>query len=248
MLDNRLLLLSGNDIPFLGAGISIHQPTLKEIAYIGETEFHIGTHFLLFDKNFLSDADKRDLENFTTFNIFMSIMNSSAMKQQTNSALMILTLIFPNVSIKIDKDKIILIQDKVNYESSINEHNFEEFQDIIRKMFCLDGDLGEGFSYNPGDAYAQKIAEKLKKRQQKLSKQQQGEKIEIFPRFISILAVGLKKDINELSKYTVYQINDEFKRFQMKSEFDIYLQAKMAGASDLEEVANWMDDIHSKKK
>ena len=38
MLDS-LLLLSGNDIPFLEAQIVIHQPTIKEIAYIGEEAF-----------------------------------------------------------------------------------------------------------------------------------------------------------------------------------------------------------------
>ena len=50
--------------------------------------------------------------------------------------------------------------------------------------------------------------------------------------------------MNELMNYTVYQLKDEFKRFQLKQSFDIYLQAKMAGAKDLEEVDNWMDDIH----
>jgi hypothetical protein len=44
--------------------------------------------------------------------------------------------------------------------------------------------------------------------------------------------------------YTVYQLKDEFKRFQLKQSFDIHLQARMAGAKDLEEVDNWMDDIH----
>jgi len=34
MIDT-LLLLSGNDVPFIKAGISIHQPSLKEIAYVG---------------------------------------------------------------------------------------------------------------------------------------------------------------------------------------------------------------------
>jgi len=30
-----LLLLSKNDIPFVEAGVLIHQPTVKEIAFIG---------------------------------------------------------------------------------------------------------------------------------------------------------------------------------------------------------------------
>lgn len=38
-MDNDLLLLSGNDIPFMEAQITIHQPTIKEIAYIGRKYF-----------------------------------------------------------------------------------------------------------------------------------------------------------------------------------------------------------------
>ena len=41
MIDG-LLLLSGNDIPFYGAGLSIHQPTKKGIAYLGEENFFTG--------------------------------------------------------------------------------------------------------------------------------------------------------------------------------------------------------------
>ena len=54
---NTLLLLSGNDIPFIQAQISIHQPTIKEIGYIGEEEFHVGSRFLLFNKDNLDLAD-----------------------------------------------------------------------------------------------------------------------------------------------------------------------------------------------
>ena len=89
------------------------------------------------------------------------------------------------------------------------------------------------------------VAEKLKKRQQKLAEMKGEQKVNLFGRYVSILTVGLQKDMNELMQYTVYQIMDEFERFRMKQDFDIYIQAKMAGAKDLEEVKNWMEDIHS---
>ena len=41
---------------------------------------------------------------------------------------------------------------------------------------------------------------------------------------------------------------DEFKRFRLKEDFDLYVKAKMAGAQDLQEVENWMGDIHSDKE
>lgn len=38
-MKNELLYISGNDIPFEQAKVIIHQPTVKEIAYIGEKIF-----------------------------------------------------------------------------------------------------------------------------------------------------------------------------------------------------------------
>ena len=55
---NDLLLLSGNDIPFIPAQITIHQPTIKEIAYLGEDTFFTGVQLLNFSKNILSEEDK----------------------------------------------------------------------------------------------------------------------------------------------------------------------------------------------
>jgi len=241
---NKLLLLSGNDIPFRMGQCNIHQPRLKEIAFIGEEAFQIGSRFLLFNKDNLDMQDKTGLENQSNFHIFMSVMNSAEGAKHKTDAIMVLTLMFPNAEVKIEKDKILLQLE--NFESSVNEYNFDEFQDIIRQMFCLNGMGGNEDSFNPADALARKIAEKLKKRQQKLAEMKgKGQKVNLFSRYISILAVGLQKDMNELMQYTVYQLMDEFERFKMKQDFDVYVQAKMAGAKDLEEVKNWMEDIHS---
>ena len=244
MLNNELLLLSGNDILFTGGHIMFHVPTIKEIGYIGEEEFHVGVRFLNFNKDLLVTEDKSDLDDKSNFNIFMSVMNSKQNAKHKTDALKVLNLIFPNVKIKIKQDKILLQQENVAVESSINELNFDEFQDIIRQVFCLDTVEG-GKDYKPADALAKKIAEKFKKGRQKVAQQKEEQNPDIFLRYVSILSVGLQKDMNDLLNYTVYQLFDEMKRYQMKQDFDIYIQAKMAGAKDLEEVKNWMESIHS---
>lgn len=241
---DELLLQSGNDIPFRMGRCNIHQPRISEIAYIGEEAFQIGSRFLLFTKDNLASQDKSGLENQSNFNIFMSVMNAKESAKHKTDAMMVLTLMFPTARIKIKNDKILLQQE--NVESSVNEFNFDEFQDIIRQMFCLDT-MGGKEEYNPADALASKIAEKLKKRQQRLAemKGEEQKKINLFARYVSILSVGLQKDKNELMQYTIYQLMDEFERFRLKQDFDVYVKAKMAGAKDLEEVKNWMEDIHS---
>ena len=239
---DKLILQTGIDIPFPQARLTIHQPKIKEISYIGEVNFHIGSQFLLFDKNKLTSEDKINLDNQSNFNIFMSVMSSHDRAVHKTNALMILALLFPEAKLKIEADKILLQLE--NFSSSINETNFNEFQDIIAQMFCLGEDQDKD-QYNPADDIAKGIAEKLKKRKQKLAerKGQSTENLSIYGRYISILSVGLKKDKNELSNYTIPQLRDEFERFILKQDFDVYLKAKLAGAQDLEEVKNWMEDL-----
>lgn len=238
---DELYLQSGNDIPFGVARITIHQPTIKEIGYIGEEDFHIGSHFLAFDKNRLNIKDKSESENYSDFEIFMSIMNSPQRAKHKTDALMVLALIFPKYKIKIQRDKILLQVDD-NFSSSINEQNFINFTSIISQIFCLNN-LGGGGDFNPADDLAAKIAAKIKKGREKRSQTSGDEKKPaIFSKYISILAVGLKKDKNSLLNYTIYQLRDEFDRFIAKQDFDLYVKAKLAGAKDLEEVKNWMDD------
>ena len=237
---DELLLLSGNDVPFPQAQLVIHVPTLKEIGYIGEENFHMGCHFVIFDKNSLSQEDKNNLGNLSNFNIFMSVMNSHEKSIYKTNALSVLSLLFPNYEIKFEKDKMLL--QKENFSSIINEQNYEDFKDILAQIFCLERDEKE--NVNPADALAAKIAEKIKKGKEKVAKSK-GEgvkKLNIYSRYISILGVG--NNLIDYLNYTIYQLRDQFERFQLKENNDIYIKAKLAGAQNMEEVDNWMEDIH----
>lgn len=240
---DKLLLQTGGDIPFPPAGVTIHTPSLKEIGMIGEKSFHIGCHFLTFNKNNLSNEDKKGLEDKSNFEIFMSGMNSREKAIHKVDAMLVLALLFPQYKIKIDKDKILL--QLANFSSSINEQNYNDFKSILDQMFCLELAEEEG-EYNPADALAARIAEKIKKGKMKRNKKdaEGNGDLSIYSKFISILSVGLHKTQMELSNYTVYQIRDEFQRFILKENYDIYIKSKLAGAQDLEEVKNWMDDLH----
>lgn len=244
---NDLLLLSGNDIPFVAAQVNIHQPTIKEIAYIGEEAFFTGCQLLNFSKDILNEEDKSNLEQLSNFEVLMSIINdkNAAIKKQKVCLVMVLTLIFPTYQVKLSQNEILFLQDN-QVVGKLTKDNFEEFKEIISTMFCLKSCGGED-DYNPSGEFAKKIAEKLKERQRRLAEQKGSSagKIAIFSRYISILSVGEQKDMNSLLQYTVYQLFDEFQRYEMKVGFDYYIQAKMAGAKDLKEVDDWMKDIHS---
>ena len=243
---DELLLLSGNDIPFPEARVTIHQPRLREIAYIGEENFFTGCEFLNFSKDMLQEKDKVNLIHQTNFEILMSIVKDKTPLgiQTKNSILMLLTLIFPEYEINLQEDGIVLFKDKEFI--SLNKMNFDAFQKILVQMFCLGRKKNNEQDYNPAGDRAKMIAEKLKRGRQRAAaaKGEENEKVAIFSRYISILSVGESKDINSFMNYTVYQLFDEFERFELKQNSDIYLQARLAGAQDLEEVDNWMKDIH----
>lgn len=244
----ELLLLSGNDIPFPEASITVHQPTIDEISYVGEENFYTGCEFLRFSKDSLSDEDKIHLESYTNFDVLMSIMREQNITVLKNKAcvLLVLSLIFPKYKVEFN-NAIILSKEEEEKPHIINNQNFEAFLEILNEMFCLKTNVDN--KYNPSGNLANKIANKLKKRHQKLNEKEgnKPEKVAIISRYVSILAVGQQKDINSFKQYTVYQLFDEFKRYELKLNWEIYLQAKMAGAKDLKEVEDWMKDIHSEE-
>jgi len=60
-------------------------------------------------------------------------------------------------------------------------------------------------------------------------------KVTIFSRYVSILAVGEQKNINDLMNYTVYQLMDEFNRYELKLSYDTWERYRIAGAKDLKD-------------
>lgn len=239
----EILLLSGNDIPLRSAKVAVHQPTLKELAYIGEESFFMGCQLLNFSKDILDEEARISLADADDFDILMSIVNDKTALEQLVHGRLVLEFIFPNYSIEFKEDGFHLTNQ--NESIIIGKESYEEFRVILRVMFGLE--KSKGTEYKPKNSAAQKIADKLNKGREKvaaLKGESSTKKIALFSRYISILAIGLSMDVNALMNMTVYQLFDMFKRFQLKQAFDINLQARMAGATDLDEVDNWMDDLY----
>lgn len=248
-MNNRLLLLSGNDIPFEQAKLIIHQPKIYEIAYLGENIFFSGCEFLNFSKQNLNQKDKNRLQDYTNFEILMTMIKNDDIAVQKSKIAMelVLSLLFPYYQIGFLPMSIILSKEGENF--LIDKENFEVFRNIVSQMFCLERTKSNAHKYNPGGPQATALVQKFKERQRKLAKlRRQGkqqQEITILSQYLSILSVGLQKDVNKLLQYTVYQLFEEFHRFKLKESFDIYIKAKMAGAQNLQDVENWMGDIHS---
>lgn len=244
---DSLMYVSKNDIPFFQAQVNIHQPTIKEIAYINEENFLIGVGILTLSKEKLSEEGKRGLEDKTDFDILMVILNDKEnlkAREESIKVLQVLTLIFPSYKISISETSIDLMptEDGINKVKHINNYNFKIFQDIISVMFSIRE--GKKKEFNPSGEMAKRIAAKLKKGREKAHADEDG--TSIFNKYLFTLSVGLQKNINSLLEYTVPQLFQEYEWYLRKLRYDSYVSAKLAGAQDIDDVPFWTEGEEKK--
>lgn len=243
---NQIVLQTGIDIPFEQAGLIIHQPTIEQISFLGDQKnFFNGCNYLTFSKNVLSYKDKNNLQNLDDFDILMTVLKEKDATIQYNKVCMqlVLSLLFPEYKINFLPFSIMLLRkenDKVE-RFLIDKNNFNSFKIILTDMFCLQDFFKKINKYDPAGVQSEALVKKFEERARKLAKikGQKDEGIKLLSKYISVLSVGENKDKNELKKYTVFQLFDEYNRFIEKQQFDFYISAKLAGVKDLEEIQDW---------
>lgn len=250
---DKLQLEAKIDIPFESAQLIIHNPSIQEISYIGQKNFFRGCDYLNFSKDNLNQQDKNNLQQVSNFEILMTMLKdkTSAIEQIKSSIQKVLFLLFPNFNVGFLPMSIMLSKKKEDGLEThlIDKDNFESFRNIVSKMFCLEyiHSNQPNRKYNPGGPQARALVKKFEERERKLAKlKNRGKKsqqISFFDSCVSILSVGLKKDKNELMQYTVYQLIDQFRRFNKYDNYNLYIKLKIAGAKDLDEVKNWKGSL-----
>ncbi len=253
-LVHKLLLDTKAKVPLPSAQLVFYQPSIAEIGMLGEPNFLMAVNALTKDYKKLVPQDNFDLDSLTNFDIIMSII-----KEKTENSKMIFInimqlfeLIFPDYKIGATPNSFVF-QDKGEQENKqihmIDKNNFDDFSQTLYEIFGLASFSGQiTDDYNPGGDRARALVEKFRKKHEYLAqlRQEKGEDTavaSIFGRYMNILAVGEHKDKNQLAQYSVYQLIEEFKRFELKEAFDYTLQAKMAGATKIKDAKDWMQDI-----
>ena len=167
----------------------------------------------------------------------------ASLKENVESAQQVLLLLFPNNDITFEAEQI-----KIG-EGFINKNNFVKFKQILKEMFQLSfKNDGVQKEYKPANDAAAAIAEKLKKRHEKLAEVNGTDprNIQIFGRYMSIISTYQGISYLDLAQYTVFQLYDIFSRIQLKMAYDMAIQAKMAGAKDVKNPEDWMKDLYKK--
>ena len=241
-MDLRLALMCGTDIPVPECQLTIHQPRIKEIALIGEKEFLTGIQCLCLNKSMFVQ-DESVLSNTTNFQIFMAIMSEKEALEKKIAVQQACTLLFPNQKVLFTPRSIMITGGEQNV--LIDENNFENLQQTLSQICCLNSSSTSTQNFNPADKKAKEIADKLMRGRQRVALQNGEQDISIFSQYLSVLTVGIASmSLNDVMNLTVYQFYDLIERYSLYTNWDIDIRSRLAGAQMDSKPDNWMKNIH----
>lgn len=240
--DIRLALMCGSDIPIPECQLIVHQPTLNEIALIGENDFFMGIQTLCINKNMINQ-DETLLANTSNFQIFMTIMQEKETLDKKQAVQQLFPLLFPKQQLLLTPRSVILKDS--NGSSTIDENNFDAFQRVISQIFCINSGPMNTQTFNPGDKKAKEIADKLTRARQRVAAQKGDGEGSVFSQYISTLTVGLNSmSIVDCKNLTMYQLFDLIERYMLYTNWDLDVKSRLAGGKPETQVDNWMKNIH----
>lgn len=245
--DLRLALMSGIDIPIVECNLVLHQPTIKEISYIGESVYLTGIQSLCVDKSLLTE-DETLLAQFNNFQVFMMIMTDKTSLDKKKAVDKVLPLLFPNYKVTMMIRALVFIpQNSEDMQAiTIDENNFNILQEAIKQICCLSHSSMQQAGYNPQSRKAKEIADKLMKARAKIAAQN-GENTDasIFGQYVSTLTIGIKSmTLTDCLNLTMYQLFDLIERYSLYTAWDLDIRVRLAGGSNDREPENWMKNIH----
>lgn len=256
-----LILIGGLDIEITDPPVRIHQPRLNEIALIGEDKFFQSMSIFYIEPGplmgladgliMLNEEEKQMwIDSSTAYDTFLFLLQMTAFRPMEDRNVLIErarlafktmvpthTFVFNNES-----NTMILVSDDKSHSIVVDRDLFLRFKSIAEEIFLLNKFFGVSDSTTKLSAAAQKIADKIALSEQKLKKLKNGndEENSQFARIISIM--GMNYELDYLNNLTVYQLYNQFERFNLFSSYNQGVQASLAGASNVE-LVDWYKKI-----
>lgn len=240
-MDYRLALMTGIDIPIPECQLVVHQPSIKEISYIGEKTFFTGIQCLCIYKSAFVQ-DRIDLSTINNFQIFMMIMQDTEAKDKKQDVKQTLMLLFPSKDILFTPNSIIF--NEQGEDSIVDEKNFEAFQEVLRKIVCMQLAPMTQQAFNPKGEKAQEIVKKLMRGRERIAKEQGNKDASIFTQYLSTLTISLHLSLQSLIDLTIFQLYDLVERYSLWVNWDLDVKTRLAGGKPEDKPDNWMKNIH----
>ena len=240
-MDYRLTMMCGNDIPIPQCQMTVHQPRIHEIGMVGEQDFFIGAQCLTINSSMFIQ-DKGLLPDVNNFQIFMTIMSEKESRDKKEAVISVLQLLFPGYKAMFTPRSLVLQRE--GHSALIDETNFEHLQDVLRLVFCTKTGSMDQQAFNPADAKAREIAQKIMRGRERVAAQNGSSNTSVFSQYLSVLTVGLHLPLQEVADLTLYQLYDLIERFNLYLAWDIDVRSRLAGGKPDKHPDNWMKNLH----
>ena len=186
--------------------------------------------------------DESVLDKVNNFQIFMTVMNDKTTADKKAAVKKVLSLLLPKNTVLITPKSITV--NSQDGSSMIDEDNFEYLQEALKLIFCAKTGPMNQQAFNPANAKAKEIADKLMRGRQRVAQQKGEINASVFSQYLSILTIGLHIPITELLKTTMFQLYDLMERYTLYINWDIDIRSRLAGGKPENQPENWMKNIH----
>ena len=242
-MDYRLSLICGTDMLIPECNLVAHQPRIKEISFIGESDFFIGAQTLCLHKTMCIE-DKTILDSINNFQIFMTIMLQDETKDKKANILNVLNLLFPSYKVNVTPNSLLFMKEGVP-PITVDGNNFEALQEVLRLIFCMHNGPMDQQAFNPANDKAREIAQKLMRGRQRVAAQNGNSNVSVFSQYMSILTIGLgSMSLQDLTNLTMFQLYDLMERYTLYTAWDLDVRQRLAGGKPEGTPDNWMKNIH----
>lgn len=233
---DELQISTGVDIPVEPLGLTIRQPTVKEISMLGETNYFLALQVCTVDKKTVRIASS-EVTNWMLFNEVLK------QKMEGVKNLRILVTNFLQLFF-IDKITIgprsLIIQQGAEIVN-IEPEQFELLQEIIAAIGGKTLLSAQEEQYNPGNQRAAEIAEKMKKAHKRLAAMEPKPKSKGFlSRYIKAVATVTSNSLEQALAMTIMQLNEVMQTYLAWESYDLEIRSRLAGAKGDDKITHWM--------
>lgn len=251
----KLEVLTGAPIPLISLGLSVKQPTIKEISLIGEDFYFMAVGVFgqsdreLFmsrlDNDGLTEQEIRErdmqlsIQMSTDYSVFQYYVSSI---QEIRIAIeSLFYVIFPELS-NVEWLPRIGVQLCFGENSKIlTEESFAELKNIITTVFDYSNQAEQEKAYNPANKMASDIAEKIKKAKEIRSRQRpDSQKSEsVLADICTIVSAVNNIPITEVIDYTYPQLSIMYERCTLLQGYTNQIRMGAFGGIKEEDVIDW---------
>lgn len=230
---------------------TVYPITLRQIATVGAKNFYSYLNIFTLNKEdvdeYFAGQTMEEKPDLTPFQFLLVMTQVDPQYLQSVQEAFKLFLHETKIVFLRQNEAIVLGEREEN--RIITSESFEVIKKVVEAANILDTQSADARMDNPSDAKAAQIIKKLKEGRKMREKAKSNSDLSFSDLVASLAAGGNGLNILNVWDLPYYAFNDQFKRMQMKEEYENTYKSLLAGADPKKvKIRYWIDTIQDKEK